>query len=50
MPMVEIEAAEIRERKTDSRGRVNLGPEYSDATVRVALVEVVEAPAEQSGN
>jgi hypothetical protein len=26
----------------DSHGRVNLGPEYGDATVRVAVIEVVD--------
>lgn len=27
----------------DSRGRVNLGTDYADETVRVAVVEVVDA-------
>lgn len=33
---------EIRKAKADERGRVNLGTEYADETVRVAVVEVVE--------
>lgn len=30
------------EGKTDSRGRLNLGPEYSDKNVRIAVLEVEE--------
>ena len=30
---------EIKELKADSRGRVNLGPDYADETVRVAVIE-----------
>lgn len=41
MPEIQIEAAEIKERKADDRGRVNLGADYADAQVRVAVVEVV---------
>jgi len=33
---------EIKTLSADHRGRVNLGTEYSEATVRVAVVEVVE--------
>lgn len=33
---------EIKRLEADSRGRVCLGPEYIDETVRVAVVEVVE--------
>jgi len=33
---------EIKELSADARGRVNLGPEYGDATVRVAVIEVVD--------
>jgi len=33
---------EIKELSADVRGRVNLGPEYSDRTVRVAVIEVVD--------
>ena len=32
---------EIKKLKADHRGRINLGPEYADKTVRVAVVEVV---------
>jgi len=33
---------EIKELSADSRGRVNLGTDYADATVRVAVIEVVD--------
>jgi hypothetical protein len=33
---------EIKTLKADSRGRVNLGTDYADAEVRVAVVEVVD--------
>jgi len=33
---------EIKTLKADHRGRVNLGTDYADAQVRVAIVEVVE--------
>jgi len=33
---------EIKTLQADSRGRINLGTEYSDETVRVAVVEVVD--------
>jgi len=31
---------EIKELKADSRGRVNLGTDYADKTVKVAVLEV----------
>jgi hypothetical protein len=33
---------EIKELQADTRGRVNLGTDYADTTVRVAIVEVVD--------
>ena len=33
---------EIKDLKADSRGRINIGTDYADARVRVAIVEVVE--------
>lgn len=33
---------EIKQLEADHRGRVNLGTEYADETVRVAIIEVVE--------
>jgi len=33
---------EIKTLKADHRGRVNLGTDYADETVRVAVVEVVD--------
>jgi len=33
---------EIKTLEADHRGRVNLGTEYCDATVRVAVVEVID--------
>jgi hypothetical protein len=33
---------EIKQLEADHRGRVNLGTEYSDRTVRVAVVEVID--------
>lgn len=42
METVEIEPVEIRQRKADDRGRVNLGTAYADSEVRVAVVEVVD--------
>jgi len=32
----------IKELKADGRGRVNLGTDYKNQTVRVAVVEVVD--------
>jgi len=32
---------EIKQLEADARGRVNLGTEYSNRTVRVAVIEVV---------
>lgn len=32
---------EIKQLEADHRGRVNLGTEYADETVRVAIIEVV---------
>jgi len=33
---------EIKTLKADHRGRVNLGTDYADETVRVAVVETVD--------
>jgi hypothetical protein len=33
---------EIKELKADHRGRVHLGSDYADETVRVAIIEVVD--------
>jgi len=33
---------EIKKLQADERGRVNLGTDYKDETVRVAVVEVVD--------
>jgi len=33
---------EIKELAADSRGRVNLGTDYANATVRVAVIETVD--------
>jgi hypothetical protein len=33
---------EIKELKADSRGRINIGTDYKNQTVRVAIVEVVD--------
>ena len=38
---------EIKELKADSRGRVNLGPDYAGETVRVAIIETVEETEEE---
>jgi hypothetical protein len=37
---------EIKELQADTRGRVNLGTDYKNQTVRVAIVEVVDDPDE----
>jgi len=37
---------EIKELQADARGRINIGTDYADATVRVAIVEVVDDPGE----
>lgn len=42
MPEITIDAAEIKERKADSKGRVAIGPDHAGDTIRVALVEVVD--------
>lgn len=34
---------EMKVLKADSRGRVNLGMDYADESVRVAIVEVVDS-------
>jgi len=36
---------EIKELKADHRGRVNLGTEYADKTVRVAVIETIDTDA-----
>ena len=33
---------EIKELKADGRGRINIGTDYKNQTVRVAIVEVVD--------
>jgi hypothetical protein len=33
---------EIKELKADARGRINIGTDYADKQVRVAIVEVVD--------
>jgi len=33
---------ELKTLQADQRGRVNLGTDYSDKTVKVAVIEVVE--------
>jgi len=33
---------EVKKVKADSRGRVNIGTDYADKTVRVAVIEVVD--------
>jgi len=39
---INVEVSELVERKTDDRGRVNLGRELADKQVTVAIVEVAE--------
>jgi len=39
---VEVDVADLKDRSADSRGRVNLGTEFSDREVRVAVVEVLD--------
>jgi hypothetical protein len=33
---------EVKRLTADARGRISLGSEYADTTVRVAVIEVVE--------
>ena len=33
---------EVKELKADSRGRVNIGTDWADKTVRVAIIEEVD--------
>lgn len=39
---VEVPATDVAEYKADHRGRINLGAEYGDKKVTVAVVEVDE--------
>lgn len=39
---IEIDPEDIVKKKADDRGRVTLGAEYADKTVRVAVLEVEE--------
>jgi hypothetical protein len=39
---VTVPADDIQEKTTDERGRCYLGPEYADATVEIAIVEVLD--------
>lgn len=39
---VEVDVADLKDRSADSRGRVNLGTDFSDREVRVAVVEVLD--------
>ena len=38
MPVVELDVREIRKRKADERGRINLGADYADEDVPVAIL------------
>ena len=38
MPVVELDVKEIRKRKADERGRINLGADYADEDVTVAII------------
>lgn len=42
MQSIEIDPLAVKERKTDDRGRVNLGPDYADQQVRVVVVDVLD--------
>jgi hypothetical protein len=37
---IDVDAADVMKKPTDSRGRFTLGSDYADKTVTVALVEV----------
>ena len=37
---IEVDPEDIVKKKSDDRGRVTLGAEYADKTVRVAILEV----------
>lgn len=37
---VEVSAGDLKDRKADERGRINLGTEFADKQVVVAVVEV----------
>ncbi|GAA0934674.1 hypothetical protein GCM10009549_58270 [Streptomyces thermoalcalitolerans] len=39
---VDISPGDLKDRKADSRGRINLGSEYADKKVMVAILEVGE--------
>jgi hypothetical protein len=39
---ITVDAVDVTERQTDARGRLTLGADYADETVRVAVVEVVQ--------
>ena len=38
---VDVDSDDVLKRPTDDRGRVYLGPEYSNETVEVAILAVV---------
>jgi len=40
--ILQTEIIEIMDREADSRGRITLGSEYAEKTVKVAIVEVEE--------
>lgn len=37
---IDVDPANIDERKADDRGRITLGKQYADKTVRVAILKV----------
>lgn len=39
---IEVEVSDLIERKSDDRGRVNLGTDHADKQVTVAVVDVEE--------
>jgi len=39
---LEADIIEIMDKEADSRGRITLGKEYAEKTVKVAIVEVEE--------
>jgi len=36
---IEVPATQVEEKKTDDRGRLNLGVDYADQTVTIAVLE-----------
>jgi ribosomal protein L1 len=48
MVEIQLDVSDVKERKTDKRGRVRLGPEYAGKDVTIAVVDVQDDETEDA--